>query len=88
MHTDEDETNHSTKEIFNFKINKRRKDLFMRKKGCLIYKIKYIKYDDDDDSLAWQIFINVADCLNLMTDFHHKYPDHNGLHSFFKIFHD
>lgn len=37
-------------EILNFKINIKRKDLVTKKKDYLIYKIKYIDYDNDDDS--------------------------------------
>ena len=33
------------KKILNTKINKRKKNLLIKKKGCLIYKIKYLKYN-------------------------------------------
>lgn len=49
IHTDKDDADYSTKEILDFKMNKRRKDSVTRDKDCLMYKIKYIKYDNDDD---------------------------------------
>ena len=39
------------KKIFDFKINKKRKDFIIKFKGYLIYKIKYIDYNNNDDSL-------------------------------------
>ena len=48
-----------------------------------MYKIKYIDYNDDDDSSVWQVFIDVVDCLDLIADFHHKNSDHESSYSLF-----
>ena len=50
VHTNDDDTNHDAEEIFDFKIDKRRKDSVTSEKECLIYKIKYNEYDNDEDS--------------------------------------
>ena len=52
MHINEKEANYLIKKIFDFKINKRRKDLIIKFKSYLMYKIKYIEYDDNDDSFT------------------------------------
>ena len=49
MHINEKEMNHSTKKILNFKINKKRKDFVTKFKDYLMYKIKYIEYNNNDD---------------------------------------
>ena len=49
IHINEKEANYSTKKIFDFKINKKRKFFIIRFKDYLIYKIKYIDYNNDDD---------------------------------------
>ena len=51
MHTNENEANYLTKKIFNFKIDKRRKDFITNSKDCLMYKIKYIEYNENNESL-------------------------------------
>ena len=51
MHTDEDEADHSTEEIFDFRINKKRKDFITDFKDCLMYKIKYIEYNENNEPL-------------------------------------
>ena len=51
MHINEEETNHLAEKILDFKINKKRKNLITKFKDYLIYKIKYIDYNNDDDSL-------------------------------------
>ena len=37
---------YNAEEILKFKLNKRKNDFIINKKKCLIYKIKYIKYDN------------------------------------------
>ena len=49
IYINEKEANYSTKKIFDFKINKKRKFFIIRFKDYLIYKIKYIDYNNDDD---------------------------------------
>ena len=51
MHANKKKANYSTKMILDFKINKKRKDFVIEFKDCLIYKIKYIDYNNNDDSL-------------------------------------
>lgn len=48
------------KKIFNLRINKRRKDLINRKKECLIYKIKFIGWDEWNTNPDWQVWIDMA----------------------------
>ena len=52
MHTNEEKANHLIEKIFDFKINKKRKDFIIKFKDYLIYKIKYINYNDNDDSFT------------------------------------
>ena len=40
---------HSIEKILKFKINKKKKNLLTKKKGCFIYKIKYEGYDEGED---------------------------------------
>ena len=49
MHINEEKINYSIKEIFDFKINKRRKTFITKFKDYLMYKIKYINYNDNDN---------------------------------------
>ena len=84
VHTDEEGADHPAEEILDSRIDKRRKDPVTGSKGCLMYKIKYTGYDDDDDPPTWQIFTDAAGCPDLVADFHHKYPDHEGPHASFK----
>ena len=83
IYTNDEEADHFAEKILDFRIDNRRKNLVTEKKSCLMYKIKYIDYNDDDDSSVWQVFIDVVDCSDLVVDFHHKNPDHEGSHSLF-----
>ena len=49
MHINEKKANYLMKKIFDFKINKRRKDFIIKFKNYLIYKIKYIDYNNDNN---------------------------------------
>ena len=49
IHTNKKRTNYSTKKILDFKINKKRKNLIIKFKDYLIYKIKYIDYNNNDN---------------------------------------
>ena len=52
IYINEKKANHLTKKIFDFKINKKRKFFITRFKDCLMYKIKYINYNNNNNSLA------------------------------------
>ena len=83
IYTNDEGADHLAEEILDFRIDNRRKNPVTEKKGYLMYKIKYIDYNDDNDPPIWQVFIDVVDCLDLITDFHHKNSDHEGSYSSF-----
>ena len=73
------------KEILDFRIDGRRKDSFIGKKGYLMYKIKYLGYNEYNTTPEWQIFIDAVDLLDLVTDFYHRYLEKLGPHISFSI---
>lgn len=83
VHIDENGADHPAEEILDSKVDKRRKDPVTGDKGCLMYKIKYTEYDNDDDPPVWQVFTDAAGCPHLVTNFHHRYPNHPSPHSSF-----
>ena len=88
IHTNDDDANHDAKEILDFKIDKRRKDSVTGEKECLMYKIKYSGYDNDEDSSIFQIYTDAADCPDLVVDFHYRYPNYVDPHASFKTSQD
>ena len=51
MHINEKRINYLIKEILDFRINKKRKYFIIKFKDYLMYKIKYINYDNNDNLL-------------------------------------
>lgn len=81
IHTNEKSSEHQVDKVIDFRINHRRIDPYTEKKGCLMYKFKWISYDDPT---KWQPYWNAAGYPDLVTDFHHVYPDKTGPHPSFK----
>jgi transposase InsO family protein len=71
-------------EVVDSKIFKRRKDKHTGKQGLLMYKVKYEGYEEWNQNPDWQPYWDLADCPNLIADFHHKYPDKDGPHPNFR----
>jgi hypothetical protein len=55
-------------EIVDSKIDRRRKD-------GLMYRVRWKGYDDNAESLTWEIAANLSNAPDLIADFHARYPD-------------
>ena len=85
VNVDEEGEDHEAEEILDSRIDKRRNDPLTGKKGCLVYKVKYKGYEG---VWIWQPFTDIAGCLDLVADYHHKYADKPGPHQSFTILYD
>ena len=71
-------------EILDSRIDKRRKDLISRKRGCLMYKIKFMGRDEWNPNPDWLVWTDTAGCQDIVADFHHKNKENPGPHPGFQ----
>lgn len=81
VHINTDGADYEVEGILDARINKRILDPNTRRKGCLMYKIKYRGYDDEPE---WQPYTDAAGCPDLVADFHHTNAGKPGPHSSFQ----
>ena len=51
------------------RVDRRKNDPLIGKRGCLIYKVRYIGYNKE--RLGWEPYKNIAGCLALVADFYY-----------------
>ena len=70
-------------EILKSRIDKRRNDSTTKIKSCLMYKIKWQNYDNENIIFTWWIYINFDQVSYVVVDFHHQYLDMSSSHKTF-----
>ena len=78
---DSKESEHYVDEVINSRIDNRRIDPATDKRGCLMYKFRWTRYNDLP---KWEPYWNAAGCPDLVADFHHFHPEKDGPHSTFE----
>jgi len=68
------EVEYKVKEILDSKIDRRRRH-------CqLLYLVHWAGYAGTDEEMSWLLATELDHALELVKDFHHKYPGKPGLH--------
>ncbi len=75
-------------EILDSRIDKRRKDLVSGKRGCLMYKIKFMDRDEWNAKSDWQVWRDTAGGQDIVADFHHKNKEKPGPYPSFQTSED
>ena len=77
------ENEYSMNEILNFKIDRRKNDSATSQRSCLQYQIKWTNYVNVNIKFEWYDYTKIANVVDLIIDFHHKYFEKLESHASF-----